>query len=57
MVPGHKGSEELFTSSDAQPTVRVRWEITETKLVQAYVAASSAGSGCCPGGAPSAGCK
>ena len=27
------GSEELFTSSDAQPTVRIRWEITERKLI------------------------
>jgi hypothetical protein len=32
-VAAGAGSEELFTSSDAQPTVRVRWEITETKLI------------------------
>ncbi len=25
-------SEELFTSSDAQPTVRIRWEITEHQI-------------------------
>lgn len=32
-VAAGAGSESLFTSSDAQPTVRVRWEITESKLV------------------------
>jgi hypothetical protein len=32
-VAAGAGAEELFTSSDAQPTVRIRWEITETKLV------------------------
>lgn len=32
-VSAGAGSEELFTSSDAQPTVRVRWEITDTKLI------------------------
>ncbi len=32
-VAAGAGSEALFTSSDAQPTVRVRWEITETKLI------------------------
>src|SRR3954454_10166007 len=32
-VAAGAGSEELFTSSDAQPTVRIRWEITETKLI------------------------
>ncbi|HEY8077503.1 MAG TPA: hypothetical protein VIF62_25430, partial [Labilithrix sp.] len=26
------GSESLFTNSDAQPTVRIRWEVTETTL-------------------------
>lgn len=32
-VSAGAGSESLFTSSDAQPTVRIRWEITETKLI------------------------
>ena len=32
-VAAGAGSEELFTSSDAQPTVRIRWEITERKLI------------------------
>ena len=32
-VAAGAGAEELFTSSDAQPTVRVRWEISETKLI------------------------
>src|SRR4051794_1495041 len=32
-VAAGAGSEELFTSSDAQPTVRVRWEITNEKLI------------------------
>lgn len=32
-VAAGAGSESLFTNSDAQPTVRVRWEITEDKLV------------------------
>ncbi len=32
-VAAGAGSESLFTSSDSQPTVRVRWEITEDKLV------------------------
>jgi len=32
-VAAGAGSEELFTSTDAQPTVRVRWEITDTKLI------------------------
>jgi len=32
-VSAGAGSEELFTSSDAQPTTRIRWEITETKLI------------------------
>ena len=32
-VAAGAGSEELFTSSDAQPTVRVRWEITEKNLI------------------------
>ena len=32
-VSAGAGSEELFTSSDAQPTVRVRWEITDQKLI------------------------
>src|SRR5262249_12475364 len=31
-VSAGAGSEELFTSSDAQPTVRIRWEITEHQL-------------------------
>jgi hypothetical protein len=26
-------SESLFTSSDSQPTVRIRWEVTETNLL------------------------
>ena len=32
-VAAGAGSEELFTSSDAQPTVRIRWEITDEKLI------------------------
>ncbi len=32
-VSAGAGSESLFTSSDSQPTVRIRWEITETKLI------------------------
>ncbi len=32
-VSAGAGSESLFTSSDAQPTVRIRWEITESKLI------------------------
>lgn len=32
-VAAGAGSEELFTSTDAQPTVRVRWEITNEKLI------------------------
>ena len=32
-VSAGAGSESLFTSSDAQPTVRIRWEVTETKLI------------------------
>jgi hypothetical protein len=32
-VSAGAGSEGLFTSSDAQPTVRIRWEITESKLI------------------------
>ncbi len=32
-------------------------DITEAKLMQAFVTASSAGGGCCPSGASSAGCK
>ena len=32
-VSAGAGSGSLFTSSDSQPTVRIRWEITETKLV------------------------
>lgn len=32
-VAAGAGSEELFTSTDAQPTVRIRWEITESTLI------------------------
>ncbi len=32
-VAAGAGSESLFTSSDSQPTVRIRWEITETNLL------------------------
>lgn len=32
-VSAGAGSESLFTSTDSQPTTRVRWEITETKLI------------------------
>lgn len=32
-VAAGAGSESLFTSSDAQPTVRIRWEVTEEKLI------------------------
>src|SRR5436190_3354653 len=32
-VDSGAGSDGLFTSSDAQPTVRIRWEITEKLLV------------------------
>ncbi len=32
-VPAGADSEGLFTSSDSQPTVRVRWEITEKSLL------------------------
>jgi hypothetical protein len=32
-VASGAGAETLFTSTDAQPTVRMRWEITETKLI------------------------
>ena len=32
-VSAGAGSEELFTSTDAQPTVRIRWEVTETNLI------------------------
>ena len=32
-VASGAGSEELFTSSDAQPLVRIRWEIQETELL------------------------
>jgi hypothetical protein len=31
-VSAGAGSDGLFTSSDAQPTTRIRWEITEKKL-------------------------
>jgi hypothetical protein len=31
-VASAAGSESLFTNSDAQPTVRIRWEVTETEL-------------------------
>ena len=29
-VASGAGADGLFTSSDAQPMVRIRWEITET---------------------------
>ncbi|MBX3233016.1 MAG: hypothetical protein KIT84_12670 [Labilithrix sp.] len=32
-VSAGAGSDSLFTSSDAQPTVRIRWEITEHKII------------------------
>jgi hypothetical protein len=32
-VPAGAGPEGLFTQSDSQPTVRMRWEITEDKLI------------------------
>lgn len=32
-VSAGAGSESLFTSSDSQPTVRIRWEVTETNLI------------------------
>ncbi|MBX3186345.1 MAG: hypothetical protein KF819_04985 [Labilithrix sp.] len=32
-VSAGAGSESLFTSTDAQPTVRIKWEITETQLL------------------------
>lgn len=32
-VSSGAGAEGLFTSSDAQPTVRVRWEISESMLI------------------------
>jgi hypothetical protein len=32
-VSAGAGSDSLFTSSDSQPTVRIRWEVTETKLI------------------------
>jgi len=32
-------------------------DVTESKLIQAFVVASSAGGGCCPGGASSPNCK
>ena len=32
-VSAGAGSEELFTNSDAQPTVRIRWEVAEKQLV------------------------
>src|SRR5688572_4168348 len=32
-VSAGAGSESLFTNSDSQPTVRIRWEITEDKLI------------------------
>ena len=35
----------------------VSGDITETKLMQAFVAASSAGGGCCSSGGSAAGCK
>lgn len=38
-------------------TSAVSDDITESKLVQAYVAASSAGGACCPGGTSSAACN
>lgn len=32
-VAAGAGSESLFTASDAQPTVRIRWEVTQNLLV------------------------
>ncbi len=32
-VSAGAGSESLFTSSDSQPTVRIRWEIAESRLL------------------------
>ena len=32
-VAAGAGSDSLITSSDAQPTTRIRWEITEDKLI------------------------
>jgi len=32
-VSAGAGSEELFTATDAQPTVRIRWEIQEEQLI------------------------
>ncbi len=32
-VAAGAGSEELFTASDAQPTVRIRWEVTQNLLM------------------------
>lgn len=32
-VSAGAGSESLFTSSDSQPTVRIRWEIAEKQLI------------------------
>ncbi len=32
-VSAGAGSESLFTNSDSQPTVRIKWEITEDKLI------------------------
>ncbi|MBL8607039.1 MAG: hypothetical protein JNL38_06955 [Myxococcales bacterium] len=32
-VSAGAGSEELFTASDAQPTVRIRWDVQEDQLI------------------------
>ncbi len=52
-VSAGAGSEELFTSTDAQPTVRVRWEITDAKLIArlAYELVDNTDGKGTPGGA------
>lgn len=46
----------MLVMSKGRGVGAVSGEITETKLLQAYVASSRAG-GCCPSGSDSAGCK
>jgi hypothetical protein len=47
----------MLVMSKGKGTGTVSGEITEGKLLQAYVASSRAGGGCCPSGGSSAGCS
>jgi len=56
-VAGQTATPAVLAMVKGRGLAAVSGEVTETKLVQAYLTASNAGGGCCGGGAAAASCK